>query len=248
MSNSDSERFSPLLLARIVGILGLAGIATGAFDIGYVHSKWMVAGNSAATLHNLLAHETLFRLGFSAHLFELVLNIIGEIISFYLFRRVNVIVAAVSLCAGVVGIAVEAGALLIGYLPLQIAIAGSALAAFNPQQLYAFTHFSTQFQQAGLLLSWVFYGLDELASGFLIFRSGFLPRLLGALLGISGLCYLTNGFLSFLAPSLDARLGSYLSFACLPGEALTSLWMATIGLNVAKWKAWTANPKSEVPV
>ena len=248
MSNSDSERFSPLLLARIVGIVGLLGIVTGAFDIGYVHNKLMVAGNPAATLHNILAHQTLFRLGFSAHLFELVLNIVGEIISFYLFRRVNVIVAAVSLCAGVVGIAVEAGALLIAYVPLQLAITGDAQGAFTPQQLYAFAHFSSQFQLAGLLLSWVFYGLDELTSGFLIFRSGFLPRVLGALLGISGLCYLTNGFLSFLAPSLDAQLGSYLSFACLPGEALTSLWMATVGLNVAKWKAWTADSRGEVPV
>jgi len=108
MPNSDSERFSPLLLARIVGILGVAGIVTGAFDIGYVQSKLMVAGNVSATLQNILAHQTLFRVGFSAHLFELLLNILAEIISFYLFRRVNVLVAAVSLCAGMIGIAVEA--------------------------------------------------------------------------------------------------------------------------------------------
>jgi Domain of unknown function (DUF4386) len=248
MSNSDSERFSPLLLARIVGIVGLLGIITGAFDIGYVENTLIVAGNPAATLHNILAHETLFRLGFSAHLFELLLNIPEEIIGFYLFRRVNVIVASVSLCAGVVGIAVEAGVLLIAYIPLKLAIAGSALGAFNPEQLHAFAHFSTQLQQAGLLLSWVFYGLDELTGGFLIFRSGFLPRFLGVLLGISGLCYLTNGFLSFLAPSLDARSYSYLSFACLPGEALSSLWMATVGLNVAKWRAWTDKPQGEASV
>jgi hypothetical protein len=248
MSNSDSEGFSPLLLARIVGIVGLAGIATGAFDIGYVQSALIVAGKPAVTLHNIQAHETLFRLGFSAHLFELLLNIPEEIIAFYLFRRVNVIVASVSLCAGVVGIAVEAVALLIAYVPLKLAIAGSALGPFSPEQLHAFAHFSTQLQQAGLLLSWVFYGFDELAGGFLIFRSGFLPRVLGVLLGISGLCYLSNGFLSFLAPSLDARLSSYLSFACLPGELLSSLWMATVGLNVAKWKAWTAEPRGKVSV
>ena len=95
--------FSPLLLARILGILGLVGILTGAFDIGYVQSTLIVAGNPSATLHNMLAHETLFRLGFASHLFELVLNIPGEIIAFYLFRRVKVIVAAVALCCGVVG-------------------------------------------------------------------------------------------------------------------------------------------------
>src|SRR5882672_1072395 len=246
MSNSDSKGPSPRLLARILGILGLLGILTGAFDIGYVQSALIVAGNPSATLHNILAHETLFRLGFASHLFELVLNIPGEIIAFLLLRRVNGIVAAMALCCGVVGIAIEAVDLLGAYAPLQLALEGSTLGAFSPEQLHALSYISTQLQQAGLLLSWVFYGIDELATGFLFFRSGFLPRLLGALLGISGLCYFTHGVLSFLAPSLDARLYPYILFPCLPGEGLSSLWMATLGLNVAKWRAWTAEPRSEV--
>jgi Domain of unknown function (DUF4386) len=81
MSNSDSEEFSPRLLARILGILGLVGILTGAFDIGYVQSTLIVAGNPSATLHTISTHQTLFRLGFSSHLFELVLNIPAEIIA-----------------------------------------------------------------------------------------------------------------------------------------------------------------------
>jgi hypothetical protein len=85
-------------------------------------------------------------------------------------------------------------------------------------------------------------------SGFLIFRSRFLPRVLGVLLAISGLCYFTHGFLSFLAPTLDARLFPYILFPCLPGEGSISLWMATVGLNVAKWRAWTAEPQGEVSV
>jgi hypothetical protein len=236
MAYPDAERFSPRLLARILGLIGLAGILTGAFDIGYVQSALIVAGNPAATLHNISAHETLFRLGFSSHLFELVLNIPGEIIGFYLFRRVNVVVAGLALGCGIVGISIEAVDLLSAYLPLKLAIEGSTLSAFGPEQLHALASLSAQLQQAGLLLSWVFYGVDELATGFLIFRSGFLPRVLGVLLSISGLCYFTHGFLSFLAPALDARLYPYILYPCLPGEGLTSLWLATVGLNVAKWR------------
>jgi len=165
---------------------------------------------------------------------ELLLNIVEEIIAFYLFWRVNVIVAGLSLCAGIVGIAAEAVALIIAYVPLQLAISGSALSAFNPEQLHALVHFSMQLQPAGLLLSWVFYGLDELAGGFLIFRSGFLPRILGVLLGISGACYLTNGFLCFLKPALDARIGWYLSFACLPGEFFQQLVAGDGGIERRK--------------
>src|SRR5258708_30058444 len=136
MSNSDSEGPSPRLLARILGILGLLGILTGAFDIGYVQSTLIVAGNPSATLHNILAHETLFRLGFASHLLELVLNIPGEIIAFLLLRRVNGIVAAIALCCGVVGIAIEAVDLLSAYVPLKLALEGSALGAFSPEQLH----------------------------------------------------------------------------------------------------------------
>lgn len=237
MPNSELERFSPLRLARILGILGLAGIVTGAFDIGYVQSAIVVAGNPAATLHNMLAHQSLFRLGFSAHLFELLLNIPGEILFFVLFRRVNGIVAAIALAGGLLGIATEAFALLTAYVPFQLALGGSALAAFTPDQVHALSNISGQLQNTALLISWVFYGFDELLGGFLIFRSGFLPRFLGILLGISGFCYLTNSFLSFLNPSLDAHLYPYIVYACFPGEFLSSLWLATMGLNVAKWKA-----------
>jgi hypothetical protein len=243
MPNSGSEQFSPRVLARILGIVGLAGIVTGAFDIGYVQSALIVPDTPSATLHNILAHQTLFRFGFSAHLFELVLNIPGEIIGFILLRRVNGIIAAIALCCGVVGIAIEGVDLLCAYLPLRLAVEGNALAAFTPEQLHALTYLSAQMQQAGLLLSWVFYGVDELASGFLFFRSRFIPRILGAMLGLSGLCYFTHGFLSFLAPSLDARLYPYILFPCLPGEGLSSLWLATMGLNIAKWKAWTPDSR-----
>jgi hypothetical protein len=246
MSNADSERFSPLLLARILGFAGLAGIATGAFDIGYVHNTLTVAGNAPATLHNIVAHQTLFRAGISAHLFEMLLNIIEEILGYFLLRRVNGIVAALSLCAGVVGIAVESAGLLFAYLPLTLAVPGSTLSGFAPEQWHAVSNLAMQLQETGLLLSFAFYGFDELLGGYLIFRSGFWPRILGVLLAISGFCYLTNTFLSFLAPALDARVSSYMLYACFPGEFLTSLWFATVGLNVAKWRAWTTEPQREL--
>ncbi len=245
MSNSNEERFSPRTLARILGIAGLLGIVAGAFDIGYVQGTLIVLGNPAATLHNMVAHETLFRMGFSAHLFELLLNILGEILTFYLFRRVNILIAATALCCGIVGISVEAVDLLTAYVPLKFALEGSALSSFSNDQMYALADLSAQVQRAGLLLSFVFYGVDELATGFLIFRSGFLPRILGILLALSGLCYFTHGFLSFLAPALDARLYPYILYPCLPGEGLSSLWFATVGLNVAKWRAWTPAPRNQ---
>lgn len=246
MANSESERFSPLALARTLGILGLLGIVTGAFQIGYVQNALIVPGNPAVTLHNLLAHQALFRAGFSAHLFELLINIPAEILTFILLRRVNSILAALALSCGFLGIAIEAVDLLYAYLPLKLALESSALGAFTADQLHAVANLSAQLDQAALLLSWVFYGVDEIFTGYLLFRSRFFPRVIGILLLLSGLGYFTHGFLYFLAPAIDARIYPYVIYPCLPGEGLTNLWLAIFGINVAAWHAWAAKPPSEI--
>jgi Domain of unknown function (DUF4386) len=232
------QRFSPVALARIAGILSLIGIAFGAFDIGHIRGALIVAGDSAATADNIVAHEALYRAGFTGHIVELLCNAAGEIIAFYLFWRVNVIVAAMALFCGFVGIAIEGLDMLGSYLPLKLAAESGALAAFTAGQRQALAYFSVQLQDAGLLISFVFYGADELLSGYLMFKSRFLPRFIGVLLGISGFCYLFNSLLTFAAPALDAKVYPGILFACFPGEFLSSLWLATVGLNAARWRQW----------
>jgi hypothetical protein len=237
-SSAESKRFSPVALARVAGILGLLGIAFGAFDIGHIRATLIVAGDPAATSHNILAQELLYRTGFTGHILELLCNIVGEVIYFYLLWRVNLIVAGIAFVCGVVGIGVEGLDMLNAYLPLKLAAEGGALNAFNPEQRQALSYFSLQLQDAGLLISFVFYGADELLSGYLMFRSRFLPKVLGILLGIAGFCYVANSLLTFAAPSLDAKVYPAILYACFPGEFLSSLWLATVGLNAAKWRAW----------
>ena len=176
MSNSELERFSPLVLARICGLVALAGIVAGAFDIGYIRNTLIVAGNAPATIHNILEHQTLIRLGFGAHLFEMLLNIVGEILFCFLLRRVNQVVAAIVLACGLVGTAIEGLDLLNAYVPLLMALNANTLGGFTSQQVQSLSYIFVQLQDAGLVISFAFYGLDELLSGLLIFRSGFLPR------------------------------------------------------------------------
>jgi hypothetical protein len=234
------KRFSPVALARIAGVLGLLGIAFGAFDIGHIRGTLIAAGDPATTSHNILAHEVLYRTGFTGHILELLCNIVGEVIYFYLLWRVNLIVAGIALVCGIVGIAVEGLDMLNSYLPLKLAAEGGALNAFSAEQRQALAYFSVQVQDAGLLISFVFYGADELLSGYLMFKSRFLPRVLGILLGIAGFCYVANSLLTFAAPALDAKVYPAVLYACFPGEFLSSLWMATVGLNAAKWRAWSS--------
>jgi len=234
-----AERFSPLVLARICGGIGLFGIASGAFDIGYVHSHIMASGNALATAQNLLAHQTMFHSGIALHLLMVLLNVVSEVVGFYIFRRVNPLIATLALCCGLVGAATESLDMLGSVLPLQIGGAGIA-GAFTVAQQQALSYLSLQLQDTGLLIAFLFWGLDELVTGYLIFRCGFLPRILGVLLGVSGFLYLLDPLLTFGVPALGTLVFPSGLFLCFPGEFLTSLWLATVGLNVSKWHAWRA--------
>lgn len=240
------ERVSPRTLARIYGAIGLFGIAAGFFDIGYVHDRIMVGGDAAATMRNLLAHQALFRAGVALHLIMVSLNVLGEVIAFYIFRRVNPILAAMALCCGLVGASTESLDMLGSVLPLQIA-SGHAFGAFSAAQRDALSYLSLQLQHTGLVLSFLFWGLDEILAGYLIFRSGFLPRTLGILLAISGLLYLSDPLLMFGAPTFAAPIFPAALALCLPGELLSALWMATVGLNVTNWQAWRTPQRAAQP-
>lgn len=240
------ERFSPLVLARLCGGIGLFGIAAGFFDIGYVHTHIVMDGDASATARNLLAHQTLFHSGIALHLLMVLLNVVAEVASFYIFRRVNAVIATMVLCCSVVGASVESLDMLGSVLPLQIA-AGHAAGAFSAAQKDAMSYLSLQLQDTGLLISFLFWGLDEILSGYLIFRSGFLPRILGVLLGLSGFLYLSDPLLTFGAPAVSGLMFPAGLALCLPGELLTAFWMATVGLNVAKWRTWREPPGATQP-
>jgi hypothetical protein len=237
-SNLVQPGDSPVALARIAGVLALIGIASGAFDMGYVRNVIVIAGDAGQTLANLQTHESLFRLGFAAHLVLLLCNVAGEIIFFLIFRRVNLVLAGIIMAAGLVGTAIESLDLVLAYAPLSVLADSATLTSFSADQMKGLTYQALQLENAGFLISFAFYGIDELLGGWLVFRSGFMPRSIAILYGISGFCYLSQSFISFLSPALEARVFPYILFPCPVGEVLISLWLAVMGINLARWQAW----------
>ena len=240
---SSPERFAPRTLARIYGAIGLFGIAAGFFDIAYIRGRVLIGGDAIATAHNLLAYGALFRSGIALHLFMVMLNVVAEVIAFFLFRRVNPLIATLALASALVGASIESLDMLASLVPLHIA-GEHTMAVFSPSQRDALSYLALQLQDAGLLISFLFWGLGELLTGYLIFRSGFLPRILGILLGISGLVYLSDPLLSFGCPALGTILFPGALALCLPGELLIALWTATVGLNVENWTQCSRAPRS----
>jgi len=85
----------------------------------------------------------------------------------------------------------------------------------------------------------VFFGFECLVVGYLIIRSGYLPRTLGYLMQIAGSCYLVNSFALILAPTVSSRLFPAILLPPFVAELSMALWLLLKGVNVAKWEQRT---------
>jgi hypothetical protein len=227
---------SPRQLARIAGGLYLINIVGGAFAIGFVPAIVFVSGNAAATAHNIQANELLYRSGLAAHLIVVATNIPLAVIFYDLFKVVNRRLALVVVFCTLVGTAVESANLLNQYAPLVLLNGGTYSSALTADQLQALAYTPTVLQTVSYDFSSVFFGIYGLALGYLVFRSTFLPRVIGVLLAVGALCYLTYSFSDVLSPVFAAHLVPYIQLPSLVGEGSLSIWLLVVGVNLHRFE------------
>jgi Domain of unknown function (DUF4386) len=225
---------SPRQLARIAGGLYLVNILAGAFAIGVVPTV-LVVHNMAATAHNIQTHELLYRLSLAAHVVVTATNVPMAVIFYELFKVVNRRLAMLDVLLSLVATAIEAASLLNQFTPLVLLGNSRYTSALPPGQLHALAYLPTDLATTGYSIYTVFYGLDFIVVGYLVFRSTFLPRTIGVLLGIDALTYLFNGFATMLAPGFAAHLLPWIGLPTIIAEGSYCLWLLIAGVNIERW-------------
>jgi hypothetical protein len=238
---------SPRRLARIAGGLYLLNIVAGMFAIGVVPALLFVAGDATATLQNIQAHALLYRLSLAAHLLPIVCNVPLVVILYDLLKVVNRRIAVLMVLYSVVGTAVESANLLHQFTPLVLLDGAGAAPALAADQLRALAYAPLGLQTLGYDIQQVIYAGYLLAAGYLVFRSTFLPRAVGALLALGAVAYLTYSFASFLAPEFAARLVPYIQLPSLLGEGALCLVLLAVGVNVQRWRGQASAAGSAAP-
>jgi hypothetical protein len=231
---------SPQVLSRIGGVLYLIIIIIGLFDEAFVRSKIIVSGDATATAANVRSFESLWRFGIAAEFVLLICGITLTLIFFILLRPVSKDLALLAIFFNLVSLAIEASVQL--YLLGALFPLGKAeyLKAFTPEQLYAMASLSVRSHGYGFGVALIFFGCACLILGYLIFRSGYLPKTVGVLMQIAGLSYLTDSFALILAPGFANRIFPAILVPAFIGEASLCLWLLVKGVNVEKWRARAA--------
>jgi len=234
------REISAVVIARIGGVLYLVIIVLGLFGEAFVRDKLIVSGNAAATAENIGSFEWLWRLGTAGNLVHLVCAVGLTLIFYILLRVVSRDLALLVVFFDLISIGIEAASklsLVAGLFPLSNA---EYLKAFEPAQLHALAYLSIRQHGYGFGISLVFFGCACLIIGYLIFRSGFLPKAIGVLMQLAGLAYLTNSFALLLAPAFANRIFPTILVPAFIGEASLCLWLIAKGVNEEKWKHWAS--------
>jgi hypothetical protein len=228
---------SPNIIARVTGFLYLLLIPLGVFGILYVPSQLIIPGDLAATAGNIRANELLFRLSIVSAIFVQLVNIAVVILLYYLLKSVNKYVAGLMVIFLLLAIPIAYLNELTKFAVLLLLNGTEYATLFTPDQSQALAALFLDLHQHGIMIAQVFWGLWLLPMGYLVYRSGFIPRLLGVLLVIGGLGYLIDSIIFFLFPNFGVEFTTYTFI----GEALFPLWLLIKGVNTEKWEERVTN-------
>ena len=216
--------------ARITGIVYLLYFLTAVFGEFFMRGL-VVSGDAAATANNVLAHQPLFRLGLATGLIATACYVAVTALFYDLFKHVNRSLSLLAAFFSLVGCAILAFASLFRIGPLVVLGGGQYLSAFKVEQLRALAFLFLELYGQAVNICFVFFGVYCLLIGYLIFRSAFLPRILGVLMAFAGL-----GWLTFLSPTLANYLSPYIQVLGVLAEGSLMLWLLVMAVNVAKWE------------
>lgn len=229
MTASESDK-SPRLKARLAGFFYLLTFG-GALGL-IVRSGIIVRGDVAATARNILAREELYRASVVlSDLMPTAAYVCVTVLLYELLKPVNRTVSLLGAFVSLVGCATGAVSTALLFAPLAILHGGPQLAAFTPEQIPALAYASLRLYANSYTVGIGFFGLYCLSLGWLVFRSGFLPRVIGVLLAIAGLGWSVDSVTVLLGLPFAAAFNSLAIPTGVLGEGSLMLWLLFVGVK-----------------
>lgn len=216
--------------ARIAGLLYLVVVLTGIFSLQYVPGKLIVWDNAAQTFNNIVASQTLFRFGIVSGLVCYTFFLLLPLTLHKLLKQVNEFYAKLMTVLAFVSVPIAFISIQHKLSVLSLISGESYLSVFTNDQLQAQVMFELNQYDNGMLIGQIFWGLWLFPFGYLVYRSGFLPKILGVLLMMGCFGYLINFLGHSLVPDYSAiGIAPWVQLPASLGEIGTCLWLLIMG-------------------
>jgi hypothetical protein len=222
---------SPSTRGRIIAALYLFVIAAGITAQAFIADRLVVSGDAAKTAANILANTTLYRLAFTIFMLEMVAQVAVSTLFYDLLKPVNRSLARVTMVIGLTGCGIKTMARLFYYTPLILLGGAPYLSTLEPAQLESLSLVFIRINSMGAAIGIIFFGFETVLRGWLVFKSGFLPRFLGVLSLISGI-----GWLTWLWPPFGSQTFMVVALFAIVGVFAMSGWLFIRGVDDVKWR------------
>ncbi len=229
--NAQPSQSSIQRNARIAGALYLLLLPMGFFGM-IASSGIVVPGDALATASHILASEPLYRLSIVVALLVQVVNVLVVLALYRPLQPVDKSMAVLMVVFLLLGVPIAMLNEAIQFGVLGLVHSSGAGQAFSTGQVQAMLPWLLDLHQAGINIAGIFWGLWLFPMGYLVYKSGFLPKIIGVLLIIGCVGYLVDSFAAFLFPGFGVNV-AMLTFW---GEVLLPLWLLIKGVNVEKWQ------------
>lgn len=224
--------------ARIAGFLYMLLIPFGVFGMLYIPNTLFVPGDAAATANNIMANEMVFRFSIVSALFTQVIQIFVVLYLYKLLKSVSRSVAVLMVVFILVAVPIAMLNELNQFAVLLLLNGADYLTIFTTDQIHAFVALLLDLHEHGIVIAQIFWGLWLFPMGYLTFKSGFLPKIIGLLLIVACFGYLIDSFTFFLMPNF----GIIFSEFTFLGELLITFWLLIKGVNVEAWEKRALKP------
>ena len=221
--------------AKIAAVLYLLIAAVAGFVHFYVPGELIVRGDATATATRIAASEGLFRAGMASEVVLLLGEIALSVLLYVLLKPVNRTLALVAAAARLAMTTIHAFNLVNQAVALILLSGAGYLTVFEPAQLHALVMLSLDAYNAGFTLGIVFLFLHALPLGYLIIRSGYLPKFVGVLFLVAAVGYLIDGFAYLLVDNYETG-AAYFALPIALSEIAFPLWLLFKGVDADQWR------------
>ncbi len=233
--NEHTSEQSQISRARAAGFFWLITFITGAFAMS-IGGSFVVNGNAAATAANVLGNESAFRISVAGNLVATICYLLATILVYKLLKPVNSTLSLAAAVFSLLGCGAGALVTLFNFAPLALLKGSAYLSVFTTEQLQALALASFSLGMRANEVGLVFFGLHIGIVGYLIVTSALVPRVLGVLLMIGGLCYELQSFASFLAAPFAKSLFPLILLPAFFAELALLIWLIAKGVNTPRPK------------
>ena len=237
---SSPTQAAPQRSARTAGALFVVLLVLGPFSMLYVPGEIVVADDAAATAANLRANSDLLRAGIATDVVIMLVEVAMPVLLFVLLRPVSRTIALMAAFARLAEALVIGIGLLAHLAALRLVGDSAYLAAIDRPQREALALLVFDGHADAVLIGQLFFGFSLALLGYLVYRAGYFPKVLGVLLLVAAVGYLSDSFGSLLWSGFGDRFGWVVGVTALVGEVPFFLWLLVKGIDTRAWAARAA--------